>query len=87
MSTDNICFYGELTKVILQLSSNTLLICSTDSGSCVQKAPDSLAIPLGASGCCDLLLQHSLEIFSMFSFSEAKSKSMSFECDGNGVQE
>ena len=29
MSTHNICFYGELTKIILQLSSNTLLICST----------------------------------------------------------
>ena len=27
MSTHNICFYGELTKIILQLSSNTL-ICS-----------------------------------------------------------
>ena len=29
MSTHNICFYGELTKTILQLSSNTPLICST----------------------------------------------------------
>ena len=29
MSTCNICFYGELTKIILQLSQNTLLICST----------------------------------------------------------
>ena len=28
MSTHNICFYGELTKIIFQLSSNTLLICS-----------------------------------------------------------
>ena len=28
MSTHNIYFYGELTKIILQLSSNTLLICS-----------------------------------------------------------
>ena len=28
MSTHNICFYGELTKIILQLSSDTLLICS-----------------------------------------------------------
>ena len=31
MSTHNICFYGELTKIILQLSSNTLLICSSAS--------------------------------------------------------
>ena len=30
MSTHNICFYGELTKINLQLSSNTLLICCTD---------------------------------------------------------
>ena len=30
MSTHNICFYGELTKNIIQLSSNTLLICSTE---------------------------------------------------------
>ena len=30
MSTHNICFYGELTKIIFQLSSNTLLLCSTD---------------------------------------------------------
>ena len=29
MSTSNICFYGELTKIILQLSLNVLLICST----------------------------------------------------------
>ena len=29
-STHNICFYGELTKIIFQLSSNTHLICSTD---------------------------------------------------------
>ena len=28
-STHNICFYGELTKIIFELSSNTLLICST----------------------------------------------------------
>ena len=28
MSTHNICFYGELTKIILQLSSNTLLTSS-----------------------------------------------------------
>ena len=28
MSTHNICFYGELTKIILELSSNTLLTCS-----------------------------------------------------------
>ena len=32
MSTHNICFYGELTKIIIQfqLSSNTLLICSSE---------------------------------------------------------
>ena len=30
MSTHNICFYGALMKIILQLSSTTLLICSTD---------------------------------------------------------
>ena len=30
MSTHNICFYGELMKIILQLSSNTLLICFTE---------------------------------------------------------
>ena len=29
MSTHNIGFYGELTKIIHQLSSNTLLICSS----------------------------------------------------------
>ena len=27
MSTHTICFYGELTKIILELSSNTHLIC------------------------------------------------------------
>ena len=31
MSTNSVCFYGELTKIILELSSNTLLICSTES--------------------------------------------------------
>ena len=29
MITHNLCFYGELTKIILQLSWNTLLICSS----------------------------------------------------------
>ena len=29
MSSHNMCFYGELMKIILQLSSNTLLICSS----------------------------------------------------------
>ena len=30
MSThNNICFYGELKKIVTKLSSNTLLICST----------------------------------------------------------
>ena len=29
MSTHNICFYGEIMKIIPKLSSNTLLICST----------------------------------------------------------
>ena len=28
-SIKNICFYGELTKIILQVSSDTLLICSS----------------------------------------------------------
>ena len=28
MSTHSICFYGELTKIIIELSSNSLLICS-----------------------------------------------------------
>ena len=31
MSTHNICIYGELMKIILQLSSNTHLICSGGS--------------------------------------------------------
>ena len=30
MSTHNICFYAELTKIILQLSSNNHFICSTE---------------------------------------------------------
>ena len=30
MSTHHICFYGELMKIILQVSSNTLLIYSTE---------------------------------------------------------
>ena len=29
MNTHNIRFYGELTKIIVQLSSNTLLTCSS----------------------------------------------------------
>ena len=31
MSIHNIYFYGEMTKIILQLSSNTLLICSYEN--------------------------------------------------------
>ena len=33
MSTHNICFYGELMKIILHLSPNTLLICSSGQSS------------------------------------------------------
>ena len=29
MSTYNICFYGEISKIILELSPTTLLICPT----------------------------------------------------------
>ena len=29
MNTHNICFYGEISKVIPQLSPNTLLVCSS----------------------------------------------------------
>ena len=36
MSTHNIRFNGELTKIILQLSPNTHLICSTDSAEAQQ---------------------------------------------------
>ena len=32
MSTHNICFYGEIMKIIPKLSSNTFLICSTGTG-------------------------------------------------------
>ena len=28
MSTHNVCFYGEITKIISKISSNTFLICS-----------------------------------------------------------
>ena len=30
MNAQNICFYGEIRKIIPKLSSNTHLICSTD---------------------------------------------------------
>ena len=30
MSTHNVCFYGEIGKIIPKLSSSTLLICSTE---------------------------------------------------------
>ena len=33
MSTHNLCFYGELTKIILQSSVNTHFICSLDKPS------------------------------------------------------
>ena len=32
MSTHKVCFYGEITKIIPKLSSNTLFNCSTDLG-------------------------------------------------------
>ena len=34
MSTHNICFYGEITIITPKLSSNTLLICSTEWQTC-----------------------------------------------------
>ena len=37
MSTHNICFNGELMKIILHLSSNTHLICSPDNKICIHE--------------------------------------------------
>ena len=31
MSTHNVCFYGEISKIIFQLSSNSQLICSSEN--------------------------------------------------------
>ena len=39
LSTHYICFYGELTKIILELSSNTLLICSSENMHCKNILP------------------------------------------------
>ena len=77
--------YSKLSLNYHQIPSFSVLL--QVSGSSAQKAPDSLSIPLGVSGGCDFLLQHSLVIFSMFSCSEAKSISMSFEYGENGEQE
>ena len=55
-----------------------------------QLCPKGTTQPIHSSCCqwsCDIWLQHSLAIFSMFSCSEAKSISMSFEYGENGVQE
>ena len=49
MNTHNVCFYEELVKIILQLSPNTHLICSTETcfslhiseGSYSHKQPDT----------------------------------------------
>ena len=43
MSTHNVCFYGELSKIIFQLSPNTLLICSTGAQS-IKGTSESLHI-------------------------------------------
>ena len=77
--------YSKLSLNYHQIPSLSVLL--QVSGSSAQKAPDSLSIPLGVSGGCNFLLQHSLVIFSMFSCSEAKSISMSFEYGENGEQE
>ena len=41
MSTHNIGFYEDLTKIIFELSSNTHLICSSDSHSFHVHSPTS----------------------------------------------
>ena len=52
MSTHNICFYGELMKIILELSSNTLLICS--SVIIHEVPPNSYVIILGSIVSCHI---------------------------------
>ena len=39
MSTHNICFYGEIWKIILKLSPDTLLICFTGLFAVIQNIP------------------------------------------------
>ena len=48
MSTHNIHFYGELTKIILQLSSNTHLICSSANLSILWYKEQRLLIPISS---------------------------------------
>ena len=48
-STHNVCFYGELTKITLRLSSNTILICSSE----LEKKSSYL---LPAVGCVGLIV-------------------------------
>ena len=51
MSTHNICFYGELPKIILQLSSNTLLFCSSGPKLEHDRFPKSSIINTGINVC------------------------------------
>ena len=44
-SSHNVCFYGELTKNVLQLSSNTHLICSTDKAYRLEQVPEGHEYP------------------------------------------
>ena len=46
MSTHNICFYGETSKIILYLSQNTLLIC------CPELSLNALCIMPSVCGVC-----------------------------------
>ena len=62
MSTHNICFYGEICKIIPELSSNTLLICST-----VISLHIRVLISVFVILCFDSLIPVALSIFKSLS--------------------
>ena len=59
MSTHNVCFYRELMKIILQLSSNTLLIWSFG---CLQRTHDNIQ---NLCFCLTYSLDFSINFFCM----------------------
>ena len=77
MSTNNICFYGEITKIIPKLSSNTL-ICSTADGKITMLTRDADLPVMNIQTCNKHIIAKSLKKY-LTSLTVTGSKSTTHE--------
>ena len=87
MSTHNICFYEDLTKIIIQLSSNMHLIYSSDDGKlsftgpeCCSKVTDSEC----RNACMQVCMEYCIRPFKARS-TQLRRAINNVRCEGRNV--